>query len=137
MNKMGGITTMIQAAAAMESAGVWVMLFIMLGIMVVTTIVTGSGNAAFFAFSPLLPEAAASVGINTAVLVVPSSSPPHRRTMMPDRRRDHRRRRHCGPHALRNHQAHDSGHASRADRQRRRLRRLPLTTEYGLHPRRN
>ena len=71
MNKMGGITTMIQAAAAMESAGVWVMLFIMLGIMVVATIVTGSGNAAFFAFSPLLPEAAASVGINTAVLVVP------------------------------------------------------------------
>ncbi|MFR6360206.1 MAG: C4-dicarboxylate transporter DcuC [Sutterella wadsworthensis] len=49
----------------------WVMLFIMLGIMVVATIVTGSGNAAFFAFSPLLPEAAASVGINTAVLVVP------------------------------------------------------------------
>lgn len=41
MNKMGGITTMIQAAAAMESAGVWVMLFIMLGIMVVATIVTG------------------------------------------------------------------------------------------------
>ena len=55
----------------MESAGVWVMLLIMLTIMVVATVVTGSGNAAFFAFSPLLPEAAASVGINAAILAVP------------------------------------------------------------------
>ena len=58
-------------AASMESAGVWVMLLIMLTIMVVATVVTGSGNAAFFAFSPLLPEAAASVGINAAILAVP------------------------------------------------------------------
>ena len=71
MNKVGGITTMIQAAASMESAGVWVMLFVMIAIMVIATIVTGSGNAAFFAFSPLLPEAAASVGMNAAVLAVP------------------------------------------------------------------
>lgn len=55
----------------MESAGVWVMLFVMIAIMVIATIVTGSGNAAFFAFSPLLPEAAASVGMNAAVLAVP------------------------------------------------------------------
>lgn len=71
MNKLGGISTLISMAASMESAGVWVMLFTMLTIMVVATVVTGSGNAAFFAFSPLLPEAAASVGINAAVLAVP------------------------------------------------------------------
>lgn len=71
MNKVGGVTTLISAAASMESAGVWVMLLVMLAIMVVATVVTGSGNAAFFAFSPLLPEAAASVGISTAVLAVP------------------------------------------------------------------
>ncbi len=71
MTKVGGITTMIQAAASMESAGIWVMLFVMIAIMVIATIVTGSGNAAFFAFSPLLPEAAASVGMNAAVLAVP------------------------------------------------------------------
>lgn len=71
MNKLGGVTALIQAAASMESAGVWVMLLVMLAIMVVATVVTGSGNAAFFAFSPLLPEAAASVGISTAVLAVP------------------------------------------------------------------
>lgn len=71
MNKLGGVSTLISAAASMEGAGVWVMLLIMLAIMVVATVVTGSGNAAFFAFSPLLPEAAASVGINAAVLAVP------------------------------------------------------------------
>ena len=71
MTKVGGVTTMIQAAASMQSAGVWVMLLIMIAIMVIATLVTGSGNAAFFAFSPLLPQAAASVGMNTAVLAVP------------------------------------------------------------------
>ena len=71
MTKVGGITTMIQAAASLEGAGVWVMLLIMLAIMVIATVVTGSGNAAFFAFSPLLPEAAASVGMSAAVLAVP------------------------------------------------------------------
>ena len=71
MNKLGGVSTLISAAASMEGAGVWVMLLIMLAIMVVATVVTGSGNAAFFAFSPLLPEAAAIVGINAAVLAVP------------------------------------------------------------------
>lgn len=55
----------------MQGAGVYVMLGVMLCIMVVATIVTGSGNAAFFAFSPLLPEAASSVGISTMVLAVP------------------------------------------------------------------
>jgi DcuC family C4-dicarboxylate transporter len=47
------------------------MLFIMIAIMVLATLVTGSGNAAFFAFSPLLPQAASSVGMSAAVLAVP------------------------------------------------------------------
>ena len=47
------------------------MLIVMLVIMIVAAIVTGSGNAAFFAFSPLLPEAASSVGIPTLALAVP------------------------------------------------------------------
>ena len=71
MTKLGGITTMINAAASMQGAGVWLMLIVMLGIMVLAALVTGSGNAAFFAFSPLLPQAAGSVGISTAVLAVP------------------------------------------------------------------
>ena len=71
LNKLGGISTMIQSAASMQGAGIYLMLFVMLAIMVVATVVTGSGNAAFFAFSPLLPEAAQSVGFSTIALVVP------------------------------------------------------------------
>lgn len=71
LNKLGGISMLISSAASMESAGVAVMLAVMIGIMIVAALLTGSGNAAFFAFSPLLPEAAASVGISTAILAVP------------------------------------------------------------------
>ena len=62
---------MIQAAASIQNAGLFIMLIVMLVIMIVAAIVTGSGNAAFFAFSPLLPEAASSVGIPTLALAVP------------------------------------------------------------------
>ena len=68
---LGGISTLIQLAASQEGSGLFLMLFIMLAIMIIATVVTGSGNSAFFAFSPLLPEAAASVGYNTIALVVP------------------------------------------------------------------
>ena len=71
LTKIGGISTMIQMAAAQQDVGLYLMLFVMMGIMAIATIVTGSGNSAFFAFSPLLPEAAASVGYNTMALVVP------------------------------------------------------------------
>ncbi len=71
LTKVGGISTLIQMAASQQGLGLFFMLFVMMGIMVVATIVTGSGNSAFFAFSPLLPEAAASVGYNTMALVVP------------------------------------------------------------------
>ena len=71
LNKLGGISMLISAAASMESAGVAIMLLVMIGIMILAALLTGSGNAAFFAFSPLLPEAAASVGISTALLAVP------------------------------------------------------------------
>ena len=71
LNKIGGISTMIQAAASIQNAGLFIMLIVMLVIMIVAAIVTGSGNAAFFAFSPLLPEAASSVGIPTLALAVP------------------------------------------------------------------
>ena len=71
LTKVGGISTLIQAAASQQGMGLFLMLFVMMGIMIMATIVTGSGNSAFFAFSPLLPEAAASVGYNTIALVVP------------------------------------------------------------------
>lgn len=69
--KIGGVNTMLQAAAGLEGAGLPIMLAVMMGIMILAAVVTGSGNAAFFAFSPLLPQAAASVGIPALPLVVP------------------------------------------------------------------
>ena len=71
LTKVGGISTLIQLAASQQGVGLFLMLFVMMGIMAIATLVTGSGNSAFFAFSPLLPEAAASVGYNTMALVVP------------------------------------------------------------------
>jgi DcuC family C4-dicarboxylate transporter len=71
LTKMGGITTLLKAAAGLEGAGLPIMLTVMLGIMILASVVTGSGNAAFFAFSPLLPEAAASVGIKILPLAMP------------------------------------------------------------------
>ncbi|WP_337997765.1 C4-dicarboxylate transporter DcuC [Oleispirillum naphthae] len=71
LTKIGGINTMLHAAAGLEGAGLPVMLTVMMGIMILASVVTGSGNAAFFAFSPLLPDAAASVGVPLLPLVVP------------------------------------------------------------------
>jgi len=71
LTKVGGITTMIQAAASIQGAGMIVMLFVMIAIMAIASIVTGSANSAFFAFGPLLPEAASAVGMSSLALVVP------------------------------------------------------------------
>jgi DcuC family C4-dicarboxylate transporter len=71
LTKTGGIATMLKAAAGLEGAGLPIMLTVMMGIMILAAVVTGSGNAAFFAFSPLLPDAAASVGIKILPLAMP------------------------------------------------------------------
>ncbi len=67
----GGINTIIESAASMNDAGGVLMLFVMCGIMIVAALVTGSGNAAFFAFSSLLPAAAKAVGWQTVVMACP------------------------------------------------------------------
>ena len=71
LKRSGGIDTIIQWAAAMQGAGGVTMLVVMFLIMALAAFVTGSGNAAFFAFSPLLPQAAGSVMWQTVVLAVP------------------------------------------------------------------
>ncbi len=67
----GGITMLIQNAASLEGVGGVAMLLTMFLIMALAAFVTGSGNAAFFAFAPLLPQAAGSVMWQTAVMAVP------------------------------------------------------------------
>lgn len=109
---------MIQAAASIQNAGLFIMLIVMLVIMIVAAIVTGSGNAAFFAFSPLLPEAASSVGIPTLALAVRFSSRRYCPYDEPDRRRHH-----CGFRYHRfNTDCSDSPHNSGHDHCRDRFR---------------
>ena len=62
---------LIENAAQLEGVGGVAMLLTMFLIMALAAFVTGSGNAAFFAFAPLLPQAAGSVLWQTAVMAVP------------------------------------------------------------------
>lgn len=71
LKKSGGIDTLLTWAANIEGAGGVTMLIVMFLIMGLAAFVTGSGNAAFFAFSPLLPQAATSVGWQTIALAAP------------------------------------------------------------------
>ena len=71
LNATGGITMLIENAASLEGVGGVAMLLTMFLIMALAAFVTGSGNAAFFAFAPLLPQAAGSVMWQTAVMAVP------------------------------------------------------------------
>ena len=67
----GGIDTIIDAAASMQGAGGILMLLVMCAILMVAAVITGSANAAFFAFSSLLPNAAKSVLWETVVMACP------------------------------------------------------------------
>lgn len=71
LKRSGGIDTILQSVAQMQGAGGVTMLLVMFLIMALAAFVTGSGNAAFFAFSPLLPQAAGSVGWATVTMAVP------------------------------------------------------------------
>ena len=71
LKRSGGIDTILQSVAQMQGACGVTMLLVMFLIMALAAFVTGSGNAAFFAFSPLLPQAAGSVGWATVTMAVP------------------------------------------------------------------
>ena len=47
------------------------MILVMTAIIVVSSILMGSGNAPFFAFAALAPAVAASVGLNPIVMLMP------------------------------------------------------------------
>lgn len=71
LKRSGGIDTILHFASQMEGTGGVTMLLVMFVIMALAAFVTGSGNAAFFAFSPLLPHAASSVMWQTITMAVP------------------------------------------------------------------
>ena len=70
LTKSGGIAAIIDFVSTMDSGALavfTVMFFIVAG----ASLVTGSGNASFFSFAPMIPEAAAAFGANAAFMISP------------------------------------------------------------------
>ncbi|SFI37399.1 C4-dicarboxylate ABC transporter [Selenomonas caprae] len=67
---LGAINTLITGAQDAGFSGIG-MMFVFVGIIIAATLVTGSGNAAFFAFVPLAPKVAALSGLAPVLFVLP------------------------------------------------------------------
>ena len=70
LTKSGGIDTIIQAVSSMD-AGAVALYTAMVVIVALASFVTGSGNASFFSFAPMIPDAALTVGANAAFMISP------------------------------------------------------------------
>lgn len=70
LTKSGGIDTIIQAVSSMD-AGAVALYTAMVLIVALAAFVTGSGNASFFSFAPMIPDAALTVGANAAFMISP------------------------------------------------------------------
>lgn len=67
---LGAIDTMINGAQAAGFSGIG-MMFVVVGLIIASTLVMGSGNAPFFAFAPLAPQIAALSNIHPILLLMP------------------------------------------------------------------
>lgn len=67
---LGAIDTMIKGAQNAGFGGIG-MMFVVVGIIIASTLVMGSGNAPFFAFAPLAPKIAALSNIHPVLLLLP------------------------------------------------------------------
>ena len=67
----GGIAPIISWAASMQNTGGVVMLIVMCALLAIASILTGSANAAFFAFNSLLPQAAKAVNWDLIIMACP------------------------------------------------------------------
>ena len=70
LTKSGGIDTIIQSVSSMD-AGAVALYTAMVVIVALASFVTGSGNASFFSFAPMIPDAALTVGANAAFMISP------------------------------------------------------------------
>ena len=70
LTKSGGIDTIIQTVSSMDSGAIalYSAMFVIVGL---ASFVTGSGNASFFSFAPMIPDAALTVGANAAFMISP------------------------------------------------------------------
>ena len=67
---LGAIDTLIKGAQDAGFGGIG-MMFVFVAIIIAATLITGSGNATFFAFVPLAPKVAALSGISPVLLILP------------------------------------------------------------------
>ena len=67
---LGAIDTLINGAQDAGFSGIG-MMFVFVGIIIAATLVTGSGNATFFAFAPLAPQVAQLSNIPAVLLLMP------------------------------------------------------------------
>lgn len=67
---IGGVDTLISMGQEIGLPAILIML-IMVAIIVFSTLLTGSGNASFYAFGKLAPDIAAKIGIKSVELVLP------------------------------------------------------------------
>lgn len=70
LTKIGVISALIESTKS-AGLGPQPMILVMTAIIVVSSILMGSGNAPFFAFAALAPAVAASVGLNPIVMLMP------------------------------------------------------------------
>lgn len=66
-----GFTSGMLGAATHLGFGYTLMVIMLVGIIGVTALMSGSGNAAFFSFSNLAPDVATHVGVSTAAIALP------------------------------------------------------------------
>jgi len=67
---LGAIDTLIHGAQDAGFGGIG-MMFVVVAIIIASTLLTGSGNATFFAFAPLAPKAASLSNIDPVLLLLP------------------------------------------------------------------
>ena len=70
LTKSGGIAAIISSVSTMDSGAIAVCTVMFL-IVAGASLVTGSGNASFFSFAPMIPDAAAAFGANAAFMISP------------------------------------------------------------------
>ncbi|MDG3086097.1 C4-dicarboxylate transporter DcuC [Vibrio hannami] len=66
-----GFIDMLLGSASNLGFGYLAMVLVLVGIITIVTLLSGSGNASFFSFSNLAPDVAAQVGAHTAAVALP------------------------------------------------------------------
>lgn len=70
LTKSGGIATIIESVSGLQTGAI-ALFTVMFIIVAASAFVMGSGNASFFSFAPMIPDAAANLGAQAAYMISP------------------------------------------------------------------